>query len=437
GIVAENQVGSADVEALKAVRAEAENGYAPNTPVFEVAADQLRRVAAVVTGANAVADVGAALAAESTGRQAVADAGKKLADAKSDVKLPANNLVGVANALTTAVLAREGQIAQLQQQLQQANAALAAKTEEITAVQAQNAKAVEEVRTRADQTASETQAALTANTGKVEDIEKTIDEERKTYATNLETKDNEIAALTSKNQQMQKELERIQQRLAGFRGSVDTQVVRQADGRIVRLAGDDICYVDLGSGDQVSPGLTFEVYDKFEGVPAPGATDETAMPVGKASLEVIRVGPTSSECRVVRTEPGKQLTEGDLVANLVFDRNTQYSFLVYGNFDLDQNNLATAAESDVVRRLVSQWGGRLAEQVNVDTDFVVMGKEPVLPSFTKEDLDDPINRKRLDDATAELNAYQEVLNRARDLHIPVMNQNRFLYYVGYYDQSRR
>lgn len=437
GIVAENQVGSAEVDALKSLRQEPESGYTSTTPVFEVAVDKLKRLAAVITGSNAVADINAALAAEQTGRQAIADAAKRLADAKSDVKLPANNLTGTTNALTTAVLQRDGQVAQLQQQIQQVNESLKSKTEELTAVQAQNAKAVEEVRARAEQSAGENQQALTANTGKVENIEQTIGEERKKYAADLEQRQNEIAALTSKNQQLAKELEKVQQRLTSFRGSVDTQVVRQADGRIVRLAGDGICYIDLGSGDQISPGLTFEVYDKFEGVPAPSAADEAALPVGKASLEVIRVGQTSSECRVVRTQPGKQLTEGDLISNLVYDRNTQYTFLVYGNFDLDRNNLATAAEGDVIRRLVTQWGGKLADKVTVDTDFVVMGKEPVLPAYTKEELDDPINRKRLDDATAERNAYEDVLNRARDLHIPVMNQNRFLYYVGYYAQSQR
>jgi len=31
----------------------------------------------------------------------------------------------------------------------------------------------------------------------------------------------------------------------------------------------------------------------------------------------------------------------------------------------------------------------------------------------------------------------EAVNRARDLHIPIMNQNRFLYLIGYYNQARR
>ena len=152
---------------------------------------------------------------------------------------------------------------------------------------------------------------------------------------------------------------------------------------------------------------------------------------------MVRVGQGSSEAKIIRQTPGTQLTEGDLIANLVYDPNVKYNFVVYGDFDMDRNGQATPQEADVVRRLVTQWGGKLMDKVNVDTDFVVLGQEPVLPTFTREDLQDPFNAKRLADAQAALDAYDQVRNRARDLHIPIMNQNRFLYLTGYYNQARR
>ena len=76
-------------------------------------------------------------------------------------------------------------------------------------------------------------------------------------------------------------------------------------------------------------------------------------------------------------------------------------------------------------------------KVNVSTDFVVLGVEPVVPAFTTEELEDPVNKKKLEDAQAEQVAYQDILQTAGELNIPVMNQNRFLYYVGYYDQAKR
>ena len=42
-----------------------------------------------------------------------------------------------------------------------------------------------------------------------------------------------------------------------------------------------------------------------------------------------------------------------------------------------------------------------------------------------------------DDAKAALDAYTKVANDAVGLHLPVMNQTRFLYYTGYFDASKR
>ena len=180
------------------------------------------------------------------------------------------------------------------------------------------------------------------------------------------------------------------------------------------------------------------MYDKIDGIPPVGdPTTEEKLPQGKASIEVTRVGQGSSECRVIRTTPGTQMSEGDLIANLVYDPHVKYNFVVYGDFDMDNNGVATPQDADVIKRLVTQWGGKLMNQVNVDTDFVVLGKEPVLPTFSKEELQDPFNAKKLNDAQQALEAYQNVKRTAEQLHIPILNQNRFLYLTGYYNQARR
>jgi hypothetical protein len=152
---------------------------------------------------------------------------------------------------------------------------------------------------------------------------------------------------------------------------------------------------------------------------------------------VVRVGPTSSEARVIRLQPGQTLTEGDLIVNLVYDRNARYNFVVFGNFDLDRNGVATAQDAEVIRRLVTQWGGRLTDRINVDTDFVVLGAEPVIPTFTRDELQDPINQAKFDQARAESDAYEDIRRQAQDYNVPILNQNRFLYFVGFYELARR
>ena len=53
--------------------------------------------------------------------------------------------------------------------------------------------------------------------------------------------------------------------------------------------------------------MTFQVFDKMEGIPPLPAdpTDEKNMPVGKGSIEVMRVGAGSSECKIIRATPGQ------------------------------------------------------------------------------------------------------------------------------------
>jgi hypothetical protein len=220
---------------------------------------------------------------------------------------------------------------------------------------------------------------------------------------------------------------------------VKNPAVRQADATIVRVPSANICYINLGSNDHIPVGITFEVYDKNEGVPGLGSepTSDTDLPTGKASIEVIKVGQNSSECRIVHVTPGATLSEGDIVANLIYDRNVKPKFVIYGKFDVDGNGVWTAPEANVIKSLVTRWGGELQDHVTSDTDFVVVGKEPEVPALTKEERDDPIRAKQFEEASKELKDYNDLLSKATDLHIPVMNQNRFMYYIGYFDQLKR
>jgi hypothetical protein len=139
--------------------------------------------------------------------------------------------------------------------------------------------------------------------------------------------------------------------------------------------------------------------------------------------------------RIIKQRPGQSLTEGDLIMNLVYDKNTKFNFVVYGEFDLDQDGHPSANDTGVVRRLITQWGGRLMNDVNADTDFVILGKEPVVPETTPEDEGDPQKIKEIAEATQARDAYLNLRDKAEKLNIPIMNQNRFLYFVGYFDRA--
>jgi len=183
------------------------------------------------------------------------------------------------------------------------------------------------------------------------------------------------------------------------------------------------------------------VYDAEIGIPKLGKGDQgmsaDQMPVGKGSIEVTQVGPGYSVCRVVREDRAQPIMEGDLVANLVYDPKAKYNFLVYGNFDLDGDGRPNPNDAGVIKRLVTQWGGRLATEVNVNTDFIVMGIEPAVPVLGEEDKDDPLKVREHQEAVQARERYLNIRDSATRLSIPILNQNRFLYYVGYFDQARR
>ena len=75
--------------------------------------------------------------------------------------------------------------------------------------------------------------------------------------------------------------------------------------------------------------------------------------------------------------------------------------------------------------------------MTVDTDFVVMGKEPVVPILTKEDEGDPPKVEIHDKRQKELDEYLDIRSKAISLGVPILNQNRFLYFIGYYDMAKR
>ncbi len=213
-------------------------------------------------------------------------------------------------------------------------------------------------------------------------------------------------------------------------------VIQQPDGAIITISDNNRCFINIGSRQSVTLGLTFEVYDKGRGIPALGdGLADTNMPIGKASLEVVAVGPNTSECQITKIQPGQQIVIGDHIANLVFDPNTKYNFFVYGGFDLSSSGGANPNDAEIVKRLITQWGGKIQDHIDVDTDFVVMGAEPVAPSGI--DPNNPNDQLRQAKYRADLAKYQAQVLSATQLSVPIMNQNRFLYFIGYFDQAKR
>ncbi len=435
-IVAASDVAGDNVTALTGAR-EKLGADAPSTAV-EIAVAEIRRLTALITGtaAPSFAD------ADAKAQQAMDAAGAVLnpkKDPKAATQPSGDSLVATIEKLTAAAKAQAASAADAKKQLAAVQAAVDTKSKNWDDQLAKANASVAELTTKYGEAMKALEAAQQQYMEKQKGADEGAKKATEDAGNQVQTAQTAVAQAKADLVKAEKQIKDLQAQLQKTRVDTKNSVVRQADGYIVRVPSSSVAYISLGQGDHISAGITFEVYDKNEGVPPLGKDPMTdsGLPAGKASIEVVRVGQNSSECRIVHMASGATIQEGDIIANLVYDKNTTYNFVVYGNFDTDGNGVWTAQEADVIRSLVTRWGGKVQDKIAVSTDFLVLGKEPEIPVLTKEQQDDPILKAKYDKAVQESKEYQDRINEASTLGIPIMNQNRFLYYVGYFDQIRR
>ena len=228
-------------------------------------------------------------------------------------------------------------------------------------------------------------------------------------------------------------MKRVQEKLHTLVPPPDSEVAAyKPDGKIILI--DDstkIVHLNIGSDDHVYRGLTFSVYEKNMPIPKDGR--------GKAEIEVFNVGKNISAARITRSDVKKPVILDDIVANLIWDSDKTNVFVVAGEFDLDADGYIDYEAADKIKALIEKWGGRVADDISIDTDFLVLGTTPrVLKRPTFEQIEvDPMAMEKYEASLQKLNSYQETQMRAQTLFIPVFNAERFLYFIGYKTQSAR
>ncbi len=204
------------------------------------------------------------------------------------------------------------------------------------------------------------------------------------------------------------------------------------DGKIMLLDEQNkIVHLNIGGEDHVYQGLTFSVYDKSMPIPKDGK--------GKAEVEVFNVGKNISAARILRSELNRPVIVDDIVANLIWDGDKVNIFVVAGDFDLNGDGQIDYNAVDKIKALIEKWGGRVADKVSIDTNFVVLGSAPrILQKPTREEMDvDPMAMDKYDKSLQRFAHYEEVQNQTQVFSIPIFNYDRFLYFIGYKSQSAR
>lgn len=399
--------------------------------LLDVAVGERDGLAKLLGGQNAAV-------ASTAAKAALTEANEKLKAAGLPEVSTTDDMAGSVRALANSVGTLSGQVADLTRQANGAKEGAARTVADTQAQLAAKEKQIAEVRAEAEKAIADAAKDRADRQGTVDEINRNVESANKAMAEAQQLLSTRLADADRAKQRLEKEVAEVRTKLAAFRPDAQQSLLRQADAKITRITDASVVYIDIGAGNQIVPGMSFEVYDRVGGVPPIKAGDDVTLPRGKASLEVIRVTPNAAECRVVRTTQGRTIAEGDVVANLVYDRNTKYNFVVYGAFDLTRPGSPEAEDARILKRLITEWGASLQDKVGPSTDFLVIGAEPNIREARSEDEATNPNFLAAQARDREaLDAYNAVIAQARDLYIPVLNQNRFLYYVGYHDQSRR
>ena len=231
--------------------------------------------------------------------------------------------------------------------------------------------------------------------------------------------------LTKDNRRLQNQVELLKEivkkykdRIEGVRGY---RITVNPMGKIMGDPSPDmVCYIDVGRKEGIKAGWTFAIY------PRGGQVRRASR---KGSLEVTRVKESISERRVTKALEGKTVVGGDVVSNIILGKSRTYTFVVEGDFDLHKMGKPSAAGAEEVKALISDFGGKLVDELSIHVDYVVLGQEPD-PQVKPGEGASPQAIAAYEAAQAAYKRYVTVRAKAEEMRIPIVNSNAFLDMIG-------
>jgi hypothetical protein len=192
------------------------------------------------------------------------------------------------------------------------------------------------------------------------------------------------------------------------------------DGRIVSVAEQGaVGYGDLGKKDGVLLGMTFSIFGQSD----LGKTN----PSPKAECRIVKVMQDACELRVYYPYKGSApVVSGDVLLNPVYDRERRLRFVLVGKMDINGDGID---DTEQLKALIQEFGGKVNPALTVQTDYLVVGEEPTVPSAPAA-ADSPMVKQMYDEARKRFIEYTEARARAENFSIPILNLNRFLGLVG-------
>jgi len=214
-------------------------------------------------------------------------------------------------------------------------------------------------------------------------------------------------------------------------GSVDPSIL--VDGTVLEVGFGNEVFIDRGKNDRIVLGMTFDIYESASQL-RPDANGN--FPRGKATIEVVKIGPTTSTAKIIRSTPSQPIVRDNIIVNPVYDPNYIFSFIVHGNFDADGDG-EPESNNNFVKDKISRWGGVVVEDEGVvpgDLDFLVLGISPRKPTHRPSRgasgamFDAYAKQQKL------YEDYESLRSQAKAAQVPILTANRLDVLTGQYSR---
>ncbi len=203
--------------------------------------------------------------------------------------------------------------------------------------------------------------------------------------------------------------------------SVDPSIL--VDGSVIEVGSGNEVFIDRGDKDHVALGMTFDVYESSSQL-RPEANGD--LPRGKATVEIIKVGPTTSTAKITRSTTSQPIVRGNILVNPIYDPNYKFSFIVHGKFDADGDGQPESNNS-FIKDQINRWGGIVVNDNGVvpgDLDFLVLGIAPRKPTHRPSRNASPAMMDAYARSQKAYEDYESLRKQAKAAQVPILTANR-------------
>jgi len=322
---------------------------------------------------------------------------------------------------------REQELASAEERLDRLQADINAELERIRAVEQSAQATAAEATDRVGGYRNEVEDLRSRVEGFEQRVQREIDTDRAEFQEEIADRDQQISELKDRILVLQDQIRRL-------RGEGTTDRVKPldeyalVDGEVAAVSpSENEVVITLGQDDKLVIGMTFSVYGTASEIrPANGANDYAP---GKAVIEVIGMDDSSARCRIIRSSRGNPVVVGDVIANPVYDPEKTYNFVIFGNFDMNRDGVATPFERDALVAVIENWGGEVIDEITGDLDFLVLGERPIEPPVPAPNAPRVVYEQYLREKNLS-ERYRALFEAARASSIPVLNENRLRTLIG-------